>query len=550
MKKKSSFTILFLFIAMLACNFFSPTTTEAPTSQPGPAAKITRELNIVRKGSSADNLVELYGTGPLLDGDVVQVAEGGEAILDFGDFLRMRLFNDSRLNAVKVASAAGVPLDVRMTLEAGGFTGVLTQSGGHAEYQTPGGTRILVLGTEFFVIYDPASGVTTVGSFQGLVGVEAGGVGRAIPAGFFVEVSLGGQPGPEIPIRFTLQELDRQARVLRSPIAALHDLVVGPTPTATSETPSPSPTASSTSTLTSMPTATSTWTPTPTATYTWTPTPTPLPDLFISEFSLDPSTPTQGIPVSVRVGVYNQGSGGAGAFTVQWWPGENYTTPACTWRVESLVARGGRILTCTYDGYPSWYGSITTKADADTEREVAESEEENNTERMTISVAHPSTFRVVFDSYPDGTPITTDQILQGDEFLAKGIRLVGAPESSYCADAIVAAIRRPNTYGGVTFYFLTSASPDEINRCNTIPVAIIFTSPVRQVTLTFAGASVTYTMKVYDSGGSLLGTVQKDAVWNAGTFEVTFSSESSNISRVTFGSQTAVTAIKEIYFER
>jgi hypothetical protein len=254
--------------------------------------------------------------------------------------------------------------------------------------------------------------------------------------------------------------------------------------------------------------------------------------------------------VSVRVGVYNQGTGKAGAFTAQWWAGENYAAPACTWRVESMVARGGIILTCTYDGYPSWYGSITTKAEADSDGEVAESDEENNTERMTISVGRPSTFRVAFDSYPDGTPITTDRILEGDEFLDMGIRLVGAPESSYCADATVAAIRRPGLSGDITFNYLTSASPGNIKRCNTIPVAIIFISPVRQVTLTFAGASVTYTLKAYDSGGRLLGTAQEDAVWNGGTFEVLFSSESSNISRVTFGSQTAVTAIKEIYYER
>jgi hypothetical protein len=57
-------------------------------------------------------------------------------------------------------------------------------------------------------------------------------------------------------------------------------------------------------------------------------------------------------------------------------------------------------------------------------------------------------------------------------------------------------------------------------------------------------------MKAYDSGGRLLGTVQGDAVLNAGTFEVTFSSGSSNVSRVTFGHQAAVTAIKEIYYER
>jgi hypothetical protein len=166
-----------------------------------------------------------------------------------------------RLNAVKVASAVGSPLDVRLYLEAGGFTGTLTQSGGRAEYQTPGGARILVLGTQFFVIYDPASGDTMVGNFQGIVGVESGGISRAIPAGFFVEVPGGGQPGPEHPIRFTLQEFDVQARVLQSPIIALQDLVAGTTPTATSVTPSPSPTASSSATPTPTPTPTSTETP-------------------------------------------------------------------------------------------------------------------------------------------------------------------------------------------------------------------------------------------------------------------------------------------------
>lgn len=78
-----------------------------------------------------------------------------------------------------------------------------------------------------------------------------------------------------------------------------------------------------------------------------------------------------------------------------------------------------------------------------------------------------------------------------------------------------------------------------------------FTSPVSQVTLTFAGASVTYTMKAFDEKGNLLGTVQKDADVNVshkgGTFQITFSSTSNNIKRVTFGRETALTAIKEIH---
>ena len=108
--------------------------------------------------------------------------------------------------------------------------------------------------------------------------------------------------------------------------------------------------------------------------------------MFVSEFSLDPSTPIQGSPVSVRVGVYNKGTDRSGAFTVQWWAGENFKEPACTWRVDSLAVRGGRILTCTYDGYRSWYGRLTTKVVVDSAEEVAESNEENNEYRKTISV--------------------------------------------------------------------------------------------------------------------------------------------------------------------
>jgi hypothetical protein len=284
---------------------------------------------------------------------------------------------------------------------------------------------------------------------------------------------------------------------------------------------------------------------------TTTPTPTPstplLPDLFVSEFFLDPSTPIQGSPVSVRVGVYNKGDERSGAFTVQWWAGENFPAPACTWRVDSMAAGGGRILTCSYDGYTSWYGSLTTKVVVDSAEEVAESNKENNEFRKTISVSKPSGVHIVFDALPDGTLISSDLILNGDEFLSKGIRLDGAPEGTYCSDA-VAAIRCSGTYHK-DFNFLTTSRPDNVKSCNGVPVAIIFESQVRHVTLTFAGASTTYTMKAYDSAGTLLGTVEQDAVLGD-TFEVTFSSTSANINRVTFGRAAAVTAIKEIYYER
>ncbi len=113
------------------------------------------------------------------------------------------------------------------------------------------------------------------------------------------------------------------------------------------------------------------------------------PDLYISEFELTPAVPVQGQPVQVRIGVYNTGTAPAGPFTVKWWPGENYKQPACTWTVDHMAARGGRILKCTYNGYPSWYSNIKTKVVADTGDTVNESVENNNMRKMKIRVAKP-----------------------------------------------------------------------------------------------------------------------------------------------------------------
>ena len=113
------------------------------------------------------------------------------------------------------------------------------------------------------------------------------------------------------------------------------------------------------------------------------------PDLYVSEFSMSPATPVQGSPVTVRLGVYNKGTAASGPFTVQWWPGENYRDLGCGWTVDSLVARGGRILTCTYAGYPSWYSNINTKVVVDSGGAVAESDESNNIFLKAIKVNRP-----------------------------------------------------------------------------------------------------------------------------------------------------------------
>lgn len=148
--------------------------------------------------------------------------------------------------------------------------------------------------------------------------------------------------------------------------------------------PTGRPTAAATVVQTVIPTATlapeSTLIPSPTPT----PTPIPQPDLYISEYSFD-HPPKQGEAFTVRIGLYNKGNAKANGFWWEWWPTKyNF---ACRARIdEGLVARGGRIVTCTYT-YGGW-ANYETKAVVDADNEVTESDEENNTYIQNVVPIH------------------------------------------------------------------------------------------------------------------------------------------------------------------
>ena len=112
------------------------------------------------------------------------------------------------------------------------------------------------------------------------------------------------------------------------------------------------------------------------------------PDLYVSEFTLSPNPPTHNANVHVRVGVYNNGTAAATTpFTVEWWPGSNYQSAACSWTVTSLAANGGRILECDKtNAWASYYANITTRVKVDPGNAVAESDESDNTKDVAISV--------------------------------------------------------------------------------------------------------------------------------------------------------------------
>jgi len=155
-------------------------------------------------------------------------------------------------------------------------------------------------------------------------------------------------------------------------------------PAGGSPTPEVSPSPTPTPTLGTRPTPTPTPSPTPSPSPTSTPTPSPQADLYISEYSFN-HPPKQGESFTVRIGIYNQGNTAAGPFWWEWWPTKyNY---ACRERIsEGIAAHGGRIVYCTFT-YGGW-ANYVTKAVADADNEVTESNEGNNTYTQNVIPIH------------------------------------------------------------------------------------------------------------------------------------------------------------------
>jgi hypothetical protein len=199
----------------------APTPEPTPTAVPAnPLGILSLEENRVLHGHDENVLVPLLESASFYEHDIVQVIEGGEAVLDFGDLMQLRLFNDTSLEMVSAEIAEGVPLGVQVFLFVGGFTGQLTEEGGRAVFLTPGGVEITVLGTEYFIVYNPQTETTTVGNFSGNVEVASAGSQLSLEDRSFVIVPAGIPPGPVLPLPMSRAEFEIQAREASSPVQA------------------------------------------------------------------------------------------------------------------------------------------------------------------------------------------------------------------------------------------------------------------------------------------------------------------------------------------
>jgi hypothetical protein len=225
--KNLSAILLVLALAAGACSL--PFNRQAPAPIPptnsanSPPADsigtVSRERSDVTRTSSGAEPALVEASDPLFSGDDVSINNGGIGLLDFGDNLRLRLFNDSDLNVV-AATEQGIPLVASLFLTKGGFTGELAESGSSVVFNTPNNAEITVTGTEFFVVYDTEQQRATAGKWDGSMQVTYGGETVAINDNSYVDLQNGQPPTQQFPNPLGFSQFQEMITQINDPIVA------------------------------------------------------------------------------------------------------------------------------------------------------------------------------------------------------------------------------------------------------------------------------------------------------------------------------------------
>jgi hypothetical protein len=286
MKTNKAFPVIVIVALLLgACGPGSTPTSVVPlTGPPESIGVLSAEETVVEFGPS-DNLIQVTKTEDFFDNYTVRVTNGGVAKLDFFvNQISIRLFNDTAVGSVK-ADPSGTPdRAVRMKLVFGGLSGEVAKNGIPVQFEITNGVNIYILGTQFVVLYDPETGITYIGNFDGTVAYSLPGQSvQFIQAGQLYEIS----PSFEIKsmiLNFTRGDLETLTSNRRS---TLLDTLKG----YLESTPTPTPTT----TLATIATPSPTITPTPTSFLTITPTPTKITicdkAAFVSDVTIPDGTP-------------------------------------------------------------------------------------------------------------------------------------------------------------------------------------------------------------------------------------------------------------------
>src|SRR5512143_2224216 len=173
--------VLIAFLALLAATLACISPTSAPPAVTVPptrgATPVTEAAPVT--GTAIGSVTQKQGSveaGPenalrsvspkrdMYENDAVHVFDSGEAELDFGYGMVLVLYNDTKTAGTKVSGSG----QVIAKLMQGGLRG-FTPEGNRTEFQLPNKCSVVILGTHYCLVYDPASGVATVCNFDGTV---------------------------------------------------------------------------------------------------------------------------------------------------------------------------------------------------------------------------------------------------------------------------------------------------------------------------------------------------------------------------------------------
>ena len=118
------------------------------------------------------------------------------------------------------------------------------------------------------------------------------------------------------------------------------------------------------------------------------------PDLQIQAVQFDPATPVEGQGFTVYVTVVNRGEVRSGPFSVAWFTDPAAHVAYCSWRVNDLAPDNATTLSCPAGQQQNGYlpaGDYTTLAVADANREVQETNENNNEATAPLHIASGDT---------------------------------------------------------------------------------------------------------------------------------------------------------------
>lgn len=322
------FVVITLLAAQFACvsGASTPAPGNGPTSVPS-IGKVNKVQGSVKAGPESA-LENVDPEREMNNNDAIQIKDNGKANLDFGHGLAFTLYNNTTSDGTSLDTSS-TALQVTTRLSSGGLKGY-NPPGSKTEVRLPNQAKIIILGTHYFITFDPKTEIAWAYNLDGTVQyVLPGGGPQDLPKRALVEFNDTQVLQIYKDLTFSTDDFDRYATKFNSPIQGVAELLKVAIPTST---PTFTPTATRTLTPTDTPTDTPTPTPTFTPTITLTPslTPEPLTEIYRKYLSLGGPNGFLGNPLGPEsrmpdgVGSYRDFQGGSiywspntGAYEVQ-----------------------------------------------------------------------------------------------------------------------------------------------------------------------------------------------------------------------------------------